>query len=287
MRIVKISILALGIALSGCASYDGLRREIASRERQLGETEAGIETNTAPIGAPGKAVNLHLGYRPITDWAQAFSRKPAAERTINFQQTSRDGDLYSQDHKCYLDWGGWHRRDGKRAWVHEARSTRIGLEIRQLTVVPQADGLRIEAPMAIDGKTQIGANYRPACAPGSFGTNIGVSAEATPETVFVLRMNKTEDGPIKYTMALVAPSSIGLEMRAHFNWFEVGFTIPVKNLAQTLGSGELSMLLGQEGDVQLPDGTRRHYRIKTLAPEFVTDQNGVRLASDIAIVFDP
>lgn len=286
MHIGKIGILTLGVALSGCASQNGLRREIASLERQLGQTEAAAETSTAPIGAPGKAVNLHLGYQPIVNWAQAFSRKPADERTIEFQQTSRGGDLYSQDHKCYLDWGGWHRRDGKRAWVHEARSTQIGLEIRQLTVVPQADGLRIEAPMEIKGKTQIGANYRLACGP-SVGTNIGVSAGATPETVFVLRMNKTEDGPITYEMALIAPSSIGLEMRAHFQWFDVGFTIPVKNLAQTLGSGEFSMLLGQEGDVQLPDGTRRHYRIKTLAPEFAVDQNGVRLASDIAIVFDP
>lgn len=286
MRRRFVSVLALGYAVSGCATHDGLRREIAVLEQRLGETEAGVETATAPIGAPGKAVTVRLGYRPIINWANAFSQRPVAQRTISFQQTSRGGDLYSVDHKCKLDWSGWHRRDGKRAWVHEARSTKIDLEIRRLTAVPQSNGLRIDAPMAIDGKTQVGANYRAACLP-SVGGNIGVTAEATPEAVFALRLNSGDGGRVKYDMALVSPSSIGLEMRANFDWFRVGFTIPVKNLAQTLGSGEFDMLLGQDGEIVLPDGTRRAYRIATVAPEFSTDQAGLRLASDISITFDP
>jgi hypothetical protein len=284
MRIGYISVLALGVIQGGCATHDGLRREIASLEQRLGETEAGVETATTSIGAPGKAVNVQLGYRPIVAWANTFSERPADQRTIRFRQSQRDGDLYSVKHECYWDWG-WHRRDGKRAWVHESGSTKIDVEMRKLTVVPHDSGLRLEAPMAIDGKTQVGFNYRPACLP-SVGGNIGVTAKATPEAVFELRLKSTDDGGIKYDMVLVSPSSIGLEMRADFNYFRVGFTIPVKSLAQTLGSGDVSMLLGKEGEVVFPDGTRRPYRIKTMAPEFSSDKNGLRLSSNIAIEFD-
>lgn len=286
MRKIILSTMSCALALSGCASTGSLRGEIADLERKLDQAEAKIDNSTAAIGAAGKTVNLQLGYRPIVNWAQKFSQRSADDRTIRFQQTARDGSLYEVEHECKFSFPSWHRRDGKRAWIHEARSTRVALEIKSLKAVPQSDGLRIEAPMSIDGKTQVGANYRVACGP-SVGTNIGVTAEATPESVFALKLAKTEDGPITYQLALVSPSSIGLEMRALFQWFRVGFTIPIKNLAQTLGSGEINMLLGQEGDILLPDGTKRHYRIQTQSPTFVTDTQGMRLSSDIVIAVDP
>lgn len=270
-------------ALPACANSSDLRREIAAIEKRVQSVEGEIGAATTEIGAPGKDVRTQLAYRPMIAWAAAFSARPSDGRTIRFRQSSRDGDIYEAKHVCKFENWSWIRKDGKRAWIHEADSTKVDIEVGQFSVVPQDDGLVLRTRLELDAKTQVAANYRVACQGGSVGTNIGVTAEANPDTVMRVQLNQPEGEMPHYRLAVVSPDTIGLEMRAHFQWFRVGWTIPFKNVARDIAKGELNLLLAKEGQILMPDGSERKYRLSTVAPALVTSKAGITLGTDLLI----
>lgn len=273
------------IGLGGCASMSGLQTEIAAIEARVQKTEQDISSGTSEIGAPGQDVRAQISYRPIIAWAAAFSSRAAADRMIQFRQTARDGNLYERRHECRFDFPTWHRHDGKRAWIHESDSTKVNVEIGNFTVQPTASGLDLRANLGVSGKTQVGANFRLACGP-SVGGNIGVSATAKPAALMRMVIRKGPDGVPQYSFAIVSPDTIGLEMRAHFNWFDVGFTIPMKNLARELASGELDLLYSQDGKIILPGGHVRNYHLATADPSVATSTQGLSFNTDVTMVMD-
>lgn len=271
--------------LSGCATTSGLESEIAAIDGRVQKVEQDISTGTAEIGAPGKDVRAQISYRPIISWADAFSARTADDRTIRFRQTARDGDLYKREHECRFSFPNWHRHDGKRAWIHESDSTKVNIEIGRFAVEPTASGLDLRAALEVDGKTQVGANFRVACGP-SVGGNIGASAKARPAALMRVVIRNGDVGTPQYSLAVVSPDTVGLEMRAHFNWFDVGFTIPIKNLARELAGGELNLLLSKEGKIILPGGEVRNYRLATADPTVATSIQGLSFSSDVTLIID-
>ncbi|MBA3678329.1 MAG: hypothetical protein H0W74_13170 [Sphingosinicella sp.] len=66
-------------------------------------------------------------------------------------------------------------------------------------------------------------------------------------------LNQGPTGAAQYRLALVAPETVDLEMRAHFDWFRVGWTIPFKGLARDIAEGELDLMHSKEGKIVMPD----------------------------------
>ena len=90
-----------------------------------------------------------------------------------------------------------------------------------------------------------------------------------------------QSGVPQYRLALVSPSSVGLEMRADFNWFTVGWTIPINNVAREIASGNLDLMFSKEGQIILPDGQAKTYRLSTVDPVVATSTSGVGFQSDL------
>lgn len=285
MRIQIITIAASAMLLAGCAGTGELRRDIALIEKRVDAVEAEVSAQTQELANLERDVQTKLAYRPLVAWADAFSARSDEERTIRFQQTDRGGALYEKDHKCYWDSGSWSwiKRDGERARIHEDGSTRIAVEIKQFVVEPTADGLILRAPMQVDGKTQIEGNFRARCTPVTLSTNIGVTGEARPDSVFRIVMTEQPEGKIGYRIALQSPSSIGMEMRALFQWFRIGFTIPVENVARTLGEGEMTLLFQQSGTIIMPDGAERKYTLSNADPKFATSAGGLYVGTNVLL----
>jgi outer membrane murein-binding lipoprotein Lpp len=281
-----ITVALSATLLAGCTSTGALRREIATIEQRVSTAEAEVTAQTQNLANLDRDIQTKLAYRPLIAWADAFSARPDSERTIRFQQTDRGGALHEKDHKCYWDSGDWSwiKKDGERARIHEERSTRIAVEIKRFVVEPTATGLILRAPMEFDGKTQIEGNFRLRCTPATLSTNIGITGEARPNSVFRIAMAEQPGGAIGYKIALESPDRIGMEMRAHFqNWFRIGFTIPVENLARTLGEGQIDLLFQQSGIVVMPDGTEREYTLANAQPRFASTVSGVELGTNVVL----
>ena len=282
---MHIKLVAGGLcvfALSACASTSGLEQEIATIDARVTDVEKQITAGTSAIGGPGKDVRAQISYRPLISWANAFSARPADQSTIRFRQTARGGDLYNEAHECKLDWSGWHKHDGKRAWIDEATSTKVDLEVGSFAITPTNSGLDLATKLVIDGKTQVAANYRPACLP-SVGGNIGVTAKAQPSALMQVQVGPGPNGSPHYRLAVVSPNSVGLEMRADFNWFKIGWTIPFNGIARELASGDIDLMLAKEGTILLPDGQTKTYRVSTVDPSVATSTNGLSFQSDLQL----
>jgi len=281
----RLMVLTLSLAplLGGCASTGGLEREIASIETRVQSVEREITEATADIGGAGKDIRARMRYRPLVSWAESFSARPGDQRTIEFRQTSRDGDVYEVEHECrFTIPGGWRRRDGKRAWVHEANSTKVDLEIGRFAIDPTEQGLDLRTDLKIDGRTQVAGNYRVACGP-SVGGNIGITATARPSILTRVTFIEGPDALPRYRIALVSPDRIGLEMRGHFQWFTVGFTIPFEKLAREIAQSELNLLFAKDGEIVLPDGPTRTYRLATIEPGVATSTEGMMFETDLVV----
>ncbi|WP_426291540.1 hypothetical protein [Sphingomonas sp. TWP1-3-1] len=276
--LVLLALATSSLSLAGCTSNTALRAQIAAIEQRVNQTEAQVTAGTGGIGQPGKDVRAAIAYRPIIDWAAAFSNRPENERTISFRQVERDGDLYKKSHKCIV-FGD--KRDGERAWIHESDSTKIKLAIGQFSVVAQDDGLDLNTRLSIDAKTQVAANFRPRCQGGSVGTNVGVTAEANPNALLNVKLAKNGAGVPAYRVRIERPDHIGLEMRVLFQWFRVGFTVPFNLPRDDLAKGELDLMLSRQGEIKWPDGTIRQYHLALVAPDFSTTKQGVGFATDV------
>lgn len=283
---ISAAVAALGV--SACQSFpipgqnERIEREIAEIEARVVAVEGSIDQATSEISTTDEAVRTQIRYRPIVAWAEGFSSGPLAGRTITFRQTSKNGNIDQRSHQCRLPFGPIH--DGWEARIHEENSTRASVVVNRLAVEPLDDGLRMTAPLNFDMRTQVEGSYRPACAGWLPSVNIGVTGEARPTAVFRLTLSGTEGDSLRYRLELASPSSVGLEMRAHFPRFRVGFTIPVNGLADRLAEGELDLLFSRDGEIRLPDGEVIGYRLNAVDPLVTTDVNGVRFTSNVNVV---
>lgn len=280
-----------GLALGGCqtvggqAEIDRLNMEIVQIGQRLVAVESDINTSTAEISRRIEGVYAQASYRPIKSWANAFSSGPEANRTATFQQTDRGGDLASQSHRCVFPFGPY--RPGYWARIHEARSTRATLLVEQFAVTSDASGLILAAPIKFEARTQVGANFRAPCQGGSIGTNVGVTGEARPDTVFRLALGPVQEGAIGYNLSMVAPGHIDLEMAVHLGQIgRVRFTMPMKNIAQELGAGKVDLLYDTDGSILLPDGGQLGYRVATSNPSLRTSADGFGVGTDVTVLMD-
>lgn len=286
--LLVISAASAALGVSACQTFslpgqnERLEREIAEIETRVGAAESATDLATVEIATTTEAIRTQIRYRPIVAWAEGFSSGPAAGRTITFRQTSKDGNIDEQSQRCVLPFGPY--RDGWEARIHEENSTRASVVINRLTVEPLADGLRMTAPLNFDLRTQVEGSFRPRCTGWLPSVNIGVTGEASPTAVFRLTLAGTEGDSLRYRLELASPSSVGIEMRAHFPRFRVGFTIPVKGLADRLAEGEIDLLFSRNGEIRLPDGQVIGYQLNTVDPTVTTDANGVRFASNLNVV---
>ncbi|HYD26330.1 hypothetical protein [Brevundimonas sp.] len=283
---IPAAVAAFGVSACQTLPLPGtnerLQREIAEISGRVEAQENGIEQATAEISATEESIRASVRYRPIIAWAEGFSSGPTDNRTITFRQTSKTGNIDQRRHQCRVPFGPYH--DGWEARIHEEDSTRASVLIDRLAVAPLADGLRVSAPLRLDFRTQVEGSYRPACAGWLPSANIGVTGEASPTAIFNLTLAGTEDGSLRYRLALVSPSSIGIEMRAHFPRFRIGFTVPVEGLANALADGEIDLLFDRTGEIRLPDGQVIGYRLNTVDPGVTTDLTGVTFTSGLNVV---
>ena len=286
--LLVICAASAAMGVSACQTFplpgqnERLLREIAEIEARVAAAESATDLATGEIAATTEGIRTQVRYRPIVAWAEGFSSGPAASRTITFRQTSKNGNIDERSHRCVLPFGPY--RDGWEARIHEENSTRASVVINRFAVEPLADGLRMTARLNFDLRTQVEGGFRPRCAGWLPSANIGVTGEASPNAVFRLTLAGTEGDALRYRLALVSPSSVGIEMRAHFPQFRVGFTIPVKGLADQLADGEIDLLFSRNGEIRLPDGQVIGYQLNTVDPSVTTDVNGVRFASDLNVV---
>lgn len=285
-HIIAVASVALGG--SACQSLpipgqnDRLTSEIAEIEARVTAAESAIDLATSDISTTEEAIRTRVRYRPIVAWAEGFSSGPADGRTITFRQTSKNGNIDSRSHECRVPFGPYH--DGWEARIHEENSTRASVVVNRLTIEPQADGLRMTAPLNFDLRTQVEGSYRPACAGWLPSANIGVTGEARPTAVFKLTLAGAQGDALRYRFELVSPSSVGVEMRAHFPRFRVGFTVPVRGLADRLAEGEIDLLFSRDGEIRLPDGQVVGYRLNAVDPRVTTDLAGAEFTSNLNVV---
>lgn len=289
MRIPKfVAVASTVIGISACQSIplpgqtERLTREIADIEARVATAENAIDLATSEISTTEEAIGSRIRYRPIVAWAEAFSAGPASGRTITFRQTSKSGNIDRRAMECRAPFGPY--RDGWEARIHEENSTRASVVVNRFTVEPQADGLRMTAPLSFDLRTQVEGSFRPRCTGWLPSVNIGVTGEARPTAVFRLTLRGAEGDALRYRLEMVSPQSVGLEMRAHFPQFRVGFTIPVDGLADTLAEGEIDLLLSRDGEIRLPDGEVVGYRLNLVDPRVSTDTVGVQFTSGVNVV---
>lgn len=279
MTRIALFALSAAVLLGGCSTHGQLRKEIAEIQGRVQVMEDELAGTTAGIGGTTQSVRSAVSYRPLVAWGEAFSARPAAERTIAFRQTASGGDIHKVSHRCRWNF----QRAGERAWIHEQGSTRIDALIERLVVEPTDTGLLVRAPMKVDGRTQVAGNYRPPCQGGSAGANVGVTGEARPETVLRLSFAELPGNRVGYRFALVSPERIGLEMRAHLGYFRIGWTMPLENLAMDLAQGEFDLMFEHQGAIRMPDGTLVPYRLKTGQPRIETGISGISYVTDVDV----
>lgn len=207
-------------------------RAVELAEERLSEIQSQLAASTAEIGRPGRALHAELSYDPIIEWSKLYSATPESSRIIRFQQIDRSGELLKQSHRCRL-FG--EKRDGYWVRIDEARSTQATWILRSVTAEAQPDGLAFFIPMDIRARSQVGFNFRPRCTGGSLGGNVGVTGEARPNSVFKLKFDSTTGSALRYSLDLVSPDHINVEVAGHVDPIgRVRFTIPIDNIAQKL-----------------------------------------------------
>ena len=258
-----------------------LRREITRIETRVAGIEAELERSTGPLSERTDGIHTRVRYRPLVAWADSFSAGPAEARTITFRQTSSAGYIERVRRRCQFPFGPY--RAGHYAEIDGGDATRASVLIRRFTVTPQLDGLALRTAIRFDARTQVQGQYEFPCG-GSVGTTVGVTGEAEPSAVFRLRLSGTEGNAAQYTVDLVSPDRIGVELAFHLNGFgRIRFTVPMEGLARRLTSGTIDLMYDDEGRILLPDGQVVGYRIATRSPTLATDTTGLHFSTGVQV----
>lgn len=286
MSRISFPLLAAVVLITGCKAVHmpgrgaRLEREIDDISQRLSTMEAKIEARTEAIGALTDAVNTRLAYRPLQAWAHTFTTGPEDQRTITFQQTSSTGYIERVSRKCRWNF----QRAGHYAEIDGPGATRSTLEIKRFVIDPTMNGFLFQAFLEIKMRTQIQGQYEPPCTGSSVGTTVGVSATAEPKATFRLQLDTSAINSLNYTLDLISPERIGLEFRVHLNGFgKIGFTVPVEGLASRLSAGTINLIVSQNGQILLPDGSAMPYQIATRTPRLTTDTLGIQLATEVDV----
>jgi hypothetical protein len=285
-----VAAAAVVTVLAGCQSLAGpgqagrLERQIGEIQARLAKTEAEIQERTSAISTRTDGIHARVAYRPVVAWAEAFSSGPEASRTINFQQTRSAGYISHVSRHCRVP---SLIRAGHYTEIDGANATRASVLIREFVITPGDDGLTLRSPISLNARTQVKGQYLPACTGSSVGTTVGVTGEANPTGVFRLRFANVENDAVRYSMDMVSPARIGLELAFHLNgWGRIRFTVPMEGLTRQIASGSVDLLLRQDGTILLPDGQVRRYRVATIAPQLQTDGWGLHASSGVELVIE-
>jgi len=280
MRLVLVT--ASTLALAGCASTGGLEGEIRAAEARIAALEAQIDADTAPIAQTTTGLRAHVSYAPLTRWADGFNARPADERTIRFQQTGHTGYLLRVSHRCSLG----NTRAGQEAQFSNHNVTRAAVVVRQLATEAQPDGLILRAPLEVTGETTVSARYRPPCLNWNGFPPVGIRAETRPNAAFQLRLRQLAGDELDYTVDLVSPQTINLELATDVGPFTVRMTMPIKDVAARLAEGKLPLFFDTDGSVSLPDGQTLGYRLATQGPQVSTQPTGIEVQTDFVVEID-
>jgi len=280
-------IAATCVLLAGCQHTAGLRSEVDRIEARLKAVEGEIAQGTSSIGLPGKDIRTRVAYRPLVNWAGQFGTK-----TATFRQSDRGGDLARKDMECKyrFPFGGTFKA-GYRVWIHEDKSTKVDFTLGPLEVVPNDAGLRLNAQINAWAKTQIAGAGRPPCTGWSPTVTVGAEGRTRAKSELELKLDQSNAFSPRYELAIVSPKKLDVEFRTGFKIpgygdVDVKRTFEVDNFTGTLASGTFDLLVENEGEIVLPGGEIRKYRLKTVNPELRTDRTGVALDSDVELQRD-
>lgn len=277
-------LLSLPLLAGGCANNQALRAEIASLRSDVGNLETAIAEQTP--GPSGRVEDLHsrVAYRPVIAWADNFSARPPAERTIRFQQIRRHGQLAKDDWDCGIFGdGGWlvelNSGDASRGYVL----------IERLGLVPDANGITAQVPLAAKLETRLHWHFDP-CIGGGFGGNVFVDTGVERVgAVARVSVGAIANGKLPYAIDVTAPPEINVTARVHLGPIgTLGIPFKMKNIARHISDGEIGLLFASEGELgQLPGGQTARYRLATTKPSVILDAQSIQVSSSIEAHVDP
>jgi hypothetical protein len=284
MLMGTVSLLCACQTLQLPGSTGRLKREISMIETRVLGIEAAVDSATGPLSNRNAGIHTQVRYRPLIEWADSFSTGPAVGRTVTFQQTGSTGYIVRQSKRC-RPFGG--SRPGYYAEIDGGDVTRASVQLRRFTIRPRPNGLALGSTIRFDARTQIQGQFEAPCVPGSIGTTVGVTGEAEPTAVLLLRLAGAEGNAARYTVDLESPNRVGVEMAFGLNGFgRVRFTLPMEGLARQITSGSIGLLFDDEGKILLPDGQVVGYRVATLNPQLSTDTTGVQFSTDVHVAVE-
>jgi len=281
-----LSVMALGAALAGCTTGQekSVAAEIGRIEGRVLEKEARIESATGELGAQQQDLLARAAYRPIQAWGRSLSAAPPAQRTFEFRQTSRHGQIESRriNNPWWLPDGEWYVE------IDNGTATKARLVLGSFDFQPAANGLTLRTPMDFHIESRIHAHFDPGPG-GGIGTNIFIDGDKRFETLLRASFLPVRDGKIPYRLALVSPDSLKITISAHLGRIgNYGHPFEMKNLARTLAEGSLNMLFDAHGPLgPLPDGSTFTYQLTTSNPTLVTDEHGLAFSSDVRVDIRP
>lgn len=254
----RLFALGAGAAIVGMSLVQPLSAQ-GDGEAALNALRERVTAAAAPMLVSGADVQIKFPYAPLVAAVASLNTLPPQQRTIGVQSVDRNGYFWREENDCgasYIELPG-------------PGDLRAPTVLSGFAAVPQKDGaldVSVAAAVALSG--QIKGHYQPGkvwgvCPGGGAGTSVGVSASATPTLVARIRLTAVPERPdLAWSISLVSPNSVGVRVTAGLGALgdrSVDVDIPVPLV--TAASGQLPLLLLQQGKVQIPGGGERSYTV--------------------------
>lgn len=274
--------LLLFAPLAGCAAGGGtganVETEIAAARARIAAVEAQIEAGAGPLATRTETIRTEVRYRPLIAWAQAFSARPASDRTLAFVQTGVGGKLVEQIQVCRL------RGAQPGYWAAiPSGATNASVVVQSLTLTPGAGGISVDVPLALQAATSVQGAFQLPCIPWQPTLTVGVSGSANPATSFRLNLGTVDQGTLAYSLDLVAPPKLAIASRVDLGRFHVDFTLPMNSLTRRLTEGRIALPYSNAGSLTLPNGTDIPYAIAVQNPSVTLTADGIAISADLLL----
>ncbi len=276
-------LLPLAATLAGCQTGGGqiavLHTEIAAANQRIDTLEIDIQRNAGALAAHTETIRAEVRYRPIAAWAAAFSARPAAERTLTFQQTAAGGTLIEKAAPaCFKG-----LLPGYSAAISQTSPANATVMVGGLTLTPGATGVLIDVPLQIGAQVSVEGKVQAPCFPAITLPAVTFSGATSPPAQFRLNLGGVNQGKLAYSVDLVAPQTMSVASRIDFGRFHFDLTLPVNNLARTLTQGQIALPYDNHGVIALPDGKSVPYTIAVRNPQLVTSADSIAVSADLTL----
>lgn len=275
----RLLIPALLLAATPAAAQTATDAKIAAAKARIAAIEADIEKHAGPLAARTESIRAEIRYRPLVAWAEAFSAKPEADRTLSFQQTGVGGRLIEQASVCKLIGG----RPGYWASIPSGTATSASVTVAGLEIVPDASGVLVNIPLEISAGSRLEGHFQIQCIPWGPTLTATFSGSATPATSFRLNFGAVDQGMLNWSLDLVSPSSISVASRVEFGKFGFDLNLPMNNLARQLTQGKLDLPYSNAGAIALPDGKSLPYTLAVRNPRVTAGSDAITLSANVDI----